>query len=216
MRLISVCQICGHSKWCQDKHHLGTVSQILLDGQHFMINPTNRIFDATKELRDMEHIMHIPEIRWELELVGEITPLSQDSERTNKARCQFSLDLESTNTSEGRDSKIGFVTDFIVNLLMMFIIVALLPGLSNLEILSDDTDFLFSLPDVDDERVRGKEDQVLVFASYVRHRTPRDGGLIKETNDDNERRVMKTFVETATRDEVTCSSWPLSSKLWWC
>ena len=70
-------------------------------------------------------------------------------------------------------------------------------------------------PDVDDERVRGKEDQVLVFASYVRHRTPRDGGPIKETNDDNERRVMKTFVETATRDEVTCSSWPLSSKLWW-
>ena len=45
------------------------------------------------------------------------------------------------------DSTVGFITNGIVNLLMMLIIVALLPGLSNLEILSNDTDFLFSLID---------------------------------------------------------------------
>ena len=112
-----------------------------------MINPTNRIFEARTKLRDMEHIMHTWEIRWELQLVGEITSISQDSERTNKAGCHFSLDPETTNASEGRDLTVGFITDFIVNLLMMLIIVALLPGLTNLEILSNYTDFLFSLID---------------------------------------------------------------------
>ena len=43
-----------------------TVSQILLNVQLFMINPTDRIFEATTELRDMEHIIHIREILWEL------------------------------------------------------------------------------------------------------------------------------------------------------
>ena len=52
-----------------------------------------------------------------------------------------------TNASEGRDSKIGFVTDFIVDFLMMLVIVALLSGLSNLKIFPDDTNFLFSLID---------------------------------------------------------------------
>ena len=131
----------------QDADRMLTVSQILLNVQHFMINPTNRIFEATTELRDMEHIMHIREFLWKLQLVGEITYLSQDSERTNKVRCQFPFYPETANPTEGRDMKVGFITNGIVNLLMILIIVALLPGLSSLEILSNDTDFLFSLID---------------------------------------------------------------------
>ena len=112
-----------------------------------MVNPTSRIFEATTELGDMEHIMHIREFLWELQLLGEITSLSKDSERTNKVRCQFPFYPETANPTEGRDTKVGFITNFIVNLLMMFVIIALLPGLINLEILSNDTDFLFGLID---------------------------------------------------------------------
>ena len=62
-------------RFIQDADRMLPVIQILLNVQHFMINPTDRVFEATTELRDMEHIMHIREILWELELVGEISSL---------------------------------------------------------------------------------------------------------------------------------------------
>ena len=49
-------------RFIQDADMMLTVSQILLDVQHLMINPTDRIFEATTELRDMEHIVHIREV----------------------------------------------------------------------------------------------------------------------------------------------------------
>ena len=49
-------------RFIQDADRMLAISQILLDVQHFMINPTNSIFEATSELRDMKHIMHIREI----------------------------------------------------------------------------------------------------------------------------------------------------------
>ena len=82
----------------------------------------------------------------------------------------ISLDPETTNASEGRDSKIGFVTDFIVNLLMMLIIVTLLPGLSNLQILSNDADFLLSL--IDHIRTESGLSPVSDQFSGVRHFRP--------------------------------------------
>ena len=62
-------------RFIQDADRMLTVGQILLDVQYFMISPTNRIFEATTELRDMEDIMHIREIFWELKLIREITSL---------------------------------------------------------------------------------------------------------------------------------------------
>ena len=46
-------------RFIQDADRMLPVSSILLDVQHFMINPTDRVFEATTELRDMKHIMHI-------------------------------------------------------------------------------------------------------------------------------------------------------------
>ena len=59
----------------QDADRMLAVSQILLDVQHLMINPTDRIFEATPELGDMEHIVHIREVGGQLELIGEISSL---------------------------------------------------------------------------------------------------------------------------------------------
>ena len=51
------------------------------------------------------------------------------------------------HASEGRDSKIGLVTNFIVDLLMVLVIIAFLPGLRSLEIIPNDTDLLLGLID---------------------------------------------------------------------
>ena len=105
------------------------------------------ILETTAELGDMKHIMHIWEFYRQLQLIRKISPLFQHGERTDIARGQFSFYSETANTTEGRDTEISFITNFIVNLLMMLVIVALLSGLSNLQILPDDTKFLFILVD---------------------------------------------------------------------
>ena len=43
--------------------------------------------------------------------------------------------------------KVGFITNFIVNLLMMLVAVTLLPGLGNLQVLSYNSNLLFSFID---------------------------------------------------------------------
>ena len=59
----------------QDADRMLTVIQILLNVQHLMMNPTDWILEATTELRNMEHIMHIREFLGELQLIGEISSL---------------------------------------------------------------------------------------------------------------------------------------------
>ena len=96
-----------------------------------MIDPMDRILETTAELGDMEHIMHIRKFDRQLQLIRKISSLFQNGERTNIARGQFPFDSEAANATKGRDAEISFITNFIVNFLMMLIIVALLPRLSD-------------------------------------------------------------------------------------
>ena len=79
--------------------------------------------------------------------------LGQNGEWANVARGQFPFDTEAANATKGRDMEVGFITNFIVNLLMVLVIVALLPKLSNLQILSYDSNLLLSFID----HIRTKE-----------------------------------------------------------
>ena len=49
-------------RFIQDADRMLAIGQILLNVQHLMINPTDWILEATTELGDMEHIMHIREV----------------------------------------------------------------------------------------------------------------------------------------------------------
>ena len=62
-------------RFIQDADRMLAVSQILLNVQLFMINPTSRIFETTPELGYMEHIMDIREIFWKPKLIREISSL---------------------------------------------------------------------------------------------------------------------------------------------
>jgi hypothetical protein len=51
------------------------------------------------QLRDMEHIMHIRQLWWQLQLVSHFTSLLQNLEWSNEPRCELASDLEMTQTS---------------------------------------------------------------------------------------------------------------------
>src|SRR6185369_2559223 len=109
----------------------------------FMVNKTHRILEATLELGNMEDIMNIRKLGRQLQLIGNFTSFSKDRERSNITRSQFAFDTETMNTSQRCNSKIGFVTNFIVNFLMMAIIVTLLTRLSYLQTFTNDSNLVF-------------------------------------------------------------------------
>jgi hypothetical protein len=51
------------------------------------------------QLRYMEYIMHVRQLRQQLQLVSYITSLLQNLEWSNEPWCEFALDLEMMQTS---------------------------------------------------------------------------------------------------------------------
>ena len=53
-----------------------SLCEIFLEIKFFMIDSTDRIFEATTKLGDMEDVMNIWKVGWKLQLIREISSLS--------------------------------------------------------------------------------------------------------------------------------------------
>ena len=68
-----------------------TIRKVFLEINVFEIDGAVRGLEALAELRDMEHVVHVCKVGGKLKLIGEITSLADDLERTHYLGASFPL-----------------------------------------------------------------------------------------------------------------------------
>src|SRR3954470_3432128 len=122
-----------------------SISQVLLQLDHIMLHFADRILEAATELRHVEDIVDLGEVRRQFQSIGHRYTPGKDTERANVARSQLALDTEAMSAPHGSDTKVSSFARLIDHFSVLAIIVALLMRLSGLEILTHNTNLIFSL-----------------------------------------------------------------------
>src|SRR4051812_11931557 len=112
-----------------------------------MLHFTDRVLEAATELRHVEDIMDLGEVRRQFQPVCHGSTPEKDTERANIARSQLALDTEAMSAPHGSDTEVGVFTRLIDHFLVFAIIIALLTRLGGLEIFLHNTNLIFSLLD---------------------------------------------------------------------
>src|SRR3954462_4248486 len=112
-----------------------------------MFHFADRILEAATELRHVEDIVDLGEVRRQFQTVCHGSSPGKDTERANVARSQLALDTEAMSAPHGSDMEVSVFTRLIVHFLVFAIIIALLTRLSVLEIFLHNANLIFSLLD---------------------------------------------------------------------
>jgi hypothetical protein len=94
------------------------------------------------QLRYKEYIMHVRQLRRQIQLVSHFTSLLQNREWSNDPRCELASDLERTQTSHRRHLRVHKISHFKAQLSSPMTGLALLPRLRNSQVLPNHTNFL--------------------------------------------------------------------------
>lgn len=121
--------------------------QVVLKIQHLRLHLLFWHSQALLELRDMEYIMHSGKMSRQLKLVGKISNSLCDTERSHKLWSQLASHVKSVCASKWRDLDTDKVILKELQISPPFIRTALLPALSNSNVLPHLLNFLFGLFD---------------------------------------------------------------------
>jgi hypothetical protein len=97
------------------------------------------------QLRYVEYIMHVRQLRQQLQLVSYFTSLLQNLEWSNEPRCELVSDLEMMQTFHRWHLEVHKISHFKAQLSSPMIGVALLPQLCNSQLLPNHMNLLLGL-----------------------------------------------------------------------
>src|SRR3954469_21279448 len=123
------------------------ISQVLLQVNQIMYPFMYRVLEAATELRHVEDIIDLGEVRRQFQSVCHGSTPRKDTERANVARSQLSFDPEAMCASHRSDMEVSVFTRLILHFSVFAVIVALLTRLSGLEIFLHNANLIFSLLD---------------------------------------------------------------------
>src|SRR3954471_9058606 len=123
------------------------ISQVLLQIDQIMFHFADRVLEAATELRHVEDIVDLGEVRRQFQPVCHGSTPGKDTEWANVARSQLALDTEAMSAPHGSDTEVSVFTRLIDHFLVFAIIIALLTRLSGLEIFLHNANLTFSLVD---------------------------------------------------------------------
>src|SRR3954464_6801643 len=110
-----------------------------------MFHFTDRVLEASTELRHVEDIVYLGEVWRQFQSVCHLSTPGKDTERANVARSQLALDAEAMSASHGSDTEISIFTRLILHFPVFAVIVALLTRLGGLQMFTNDVNLIFSL-----------------------------------------------------------------------
>src|SRR3954463_3624800 len=120
------------------------ISQVLLQLNHIMLHFSNRFLEAASELRHVKVIVDLGGFRRQFQSVCHGSTPGKDTERVNVARSQLSLDTEAMSAPHGSDTEVSVFTRLILHFPVFAVIVALLTGLSGLQMFANDMNLIFN------------------------------------------------------------------------
>src|SRR4051812_21215820 len=123
------------------------ISQVLLQLNHIMFHFSNRVLDAASELRHVEYIVDLREVRRQFQPVCHGSTPGEDTERANVAWSQLALYTEAMSAPHGSDTEVRVFTRLILHFKVFAVIVALLTRLCGLEIFLHNANLFFSFLD---------------------------------------------------------------------
>src|ERR1041385_2273271 len=121
------------------------ISQVLLQLNHIMFHFTNRVLEAATELRHVEDIVDLGEVRRQFQSVCHGSTSGKDTERANVARSQLAFDPETMSASHRGDTEVGIFARLIDHFLVLAVIVALLTRLSSFQMFTDNANLIFGM-----------------------------------------------------------------------
>src|SRR3954469_751705 len=89
------------------------ISQVQLQFYPIMIHLTDRILEAATELRHVEAIVDLGEVRRQFQPVCHGSTPGKDTERANVPRSILALDTEAMSSPQGRDMEVSVFTGLI-------------------------------------------------------------------------------------------------------
>src|ERR1043165_811027 len=129
----------------EDAARMFFISQVLLHLDHIMLHFADRVLEASTELRHVEHVVDLGEVRRQFKTVCHGSTPGKNTERANVARSHLALDTEAMSAPHGSDTKVSVFTRLILHFPVFPVIVALLMGLSGLQVSRNDVNLIFSL-----------------------------------------------------------------------
>src|ERR1041385_5778418 len=112
-----------------------------------MLHFADRILEAATELRHVEDIVDLGEVRRQFQPVCHGSTPGNDTERANVSRSQLALDTEAISAPHGSDTEVSVFTRLILHFPVFVVIVALLTRLGGLEVFLHNANLIFSLLD---------------------------------------------------------------------
>src|SRR3954466_4308958 len=89
------------------------ISQVLLQLNHIMLHFADGVLEATSELRHVEYIMDLREVRRQFQSVCHWSTPGENTERANVARSKLAFDSETMSDPHGSDTEISIFTRLI-------------------------------------------------------------------------------------------------------
>src|SRR3954464_9163011 len=123
------------------------ISQVLLQLNHIMFQFADGVLEATSELRHVEDIVDLREIRRQFQSVCHWSTPGENTEWANVARSSLAFDFETMSASHGSDTKVSIFTRLIDHFLVLAIRIALLTRLSGLQMFTNNANMIFSMLD---------------------------------------------------------------------
>jgi hypothetical protein len=74
----------------------------------------------------MKHIVHIGKMRWQFQLIGNLSSAIMDFERPDVPQCQLALYLETVKPSHRRNLQVDKITNFECEIPSLLISITLL------------------------------------------------------------------------------------------
>jgi hypothetical protein len=129
--------------WCLQNHdRVLLVRKIFFSIQVFHRQLLFRHAQTFLQLRYIVYIIHVRQLRWQLQLEGHVTSLLQNLEWSNEPRCELASDIEMMQTTHRRHLELHKISHFKAQLSSPMIGVALLPRLCNLQVLHNHMNLL--------------------------------------------------------------------------
>src|SRR3954468_16794441 len=106
-----------------------SIRNVILEIKRFVVYFADGVLEATPELRDVEDIMNLGEVRWYFKLVGNFSTFSKNAKGTDVTWGQLSFDTEAVGTLQRSNPKVSLLIQIVAFFPMMTIIVAFLTRL---------------------------------------------------------------------------------------
>src|SRR4051812_23275972 len=111
------------------------ITQVLLQLDHIMFHFADGVLEAASELRHVEYIVDLREVRWQFQTVCHWSTPGENTERATMS------------ASHGSDTEISILARLIDHFLVLAIIIALLTRLSGFQMFMNNANLIFSVLD---------------------------------------------------------------------